>query len=66
MTGDAGDGGGTINALIANAGWAEKKKPEAGSGHASAQVASQDTPHEEMLAPDLVFTGKDRESDDER
>ena len=28
VTGDAGDGGGTINALIANAGWAEKKKPE--------------------------------------
>jgi chromosome segregation ATPase len=66
VTGDAGDGGGTINALIANAGWAEKKKPETGSGHASAQVASPDAPHEEMLSPDLVFTGKDRESDDER
>jgi len=66
VTEDAGDGGGTINALIANAGWAEKKKPETGSGHASAQVASPDTPHEEMLSPDLVFTGKDRESDDER
>ena len=66
VTGDAGDGGGTINALIANAGWAEKKKPDAGSGHANAQVASQDTPHEEMLAPELVFTAKDKEKDDER
>jgi chromosome segregation ATPase len=66
LTEDASDGGGTINALIANAGWAEKKKPEVGSGHANAQVGVQDTPHEEMLAPELVFTGKDRESDDER
>ena len=66
VMGDVGDGGGTINALIANADWAEKKKPETGSGHANAQVASQDAPHEEMLAPELVFTGKDRDSDDER
>jgi chromosome segregation ATPase len=56
---------GTINALIANAGWAEKK-PSAGTGHASAQVAEQVTPHEEMLAPELVFTSKDKEKDDER
>ncbi len=31
--------GGTINALIANAGWAEKKSRSTGTGHASAQVA---------------------------
>ena len=37
-----------------------RKSRSAGSGHASAQVAAQDTPHEEMLAPDLVFTGKDK------
>ena len=55
----------TINALIANAGWAEKK-PSAGTGHLNAQVADQEVPHEEMLAPDLVFTAKDKEKDDER
>ena len=56
--------GGTINALIANAGWAEKKSSSAGSGHSSAQVAAPEAPHAEMIAPDLVFTEKD--SDDER
>jgi hypothetical protein len=56
--------GETINALIANTTWAEKK-PEVGSGHAGAQVAQQDEPpHAEMIAPDLVFTEKDK--DDER
>jgi uncharacterized coiled-coil protein SlyX len=60
--------GGTINALIANAGWAEKK-PSAGASPATAQVeAGQQQPHEEMLSPDLVFTAKDKEkeADDER
>lgn len=52
--------GGTINALIANAGWVEKK-PSVGAGHSSAQVAEHETPHEEMIAPELVFTGKDKE-----
>jgi hypothetical protein len=66
VMGEVGDGGGTINALIANADWVEKKKPEGSSGHANAQVPPQDAPHEEMLAPDLVFTGKDRDGDDER
>ena len=27
---------------------------------------SQESPHEEMLSPDLVFTAKDKEKDDER
>ena len=53
--------GETINALIANTGWAERK-PELGS---RAQATEQaDTPHAEMIAPDLVFTDKDK--DDER
>lgn len=60
--------GGTINALIANAGWAEKKPSDAvGEGHASAKVSEQDTPHEVMIAPELVFTkDKDDDDDDER
>lgn len=60
------DGGGTINQLIANAGWAEKK-PAVGTGQSGAQVeAGEDAPQEEMLSPDLVFTAKDKEKDDER
>jgi hypothetical protein len=58
--------GGTINALIANAGWAEKK-PAVGTGQATAQVETEPEPaHHEMLSPDLVFTAKDKETDDER
>jgi hypothetical protein len=58
--------GGTINALIANAGWAEKK-PAVGTGQATAQVETEQEPaHHEMLSPDLVFTAKDTEADDER
>ena len=60
---DSTSSGETINALIANTSWADKK-PEVGSGHASAQVAGQpETPHEEMIAPDLVFTEKDKEEE---
>jgi hypothetical protein len=60
------DTGSTINALIASAGWAEKK-PRAGTGQATAQVEPErQQPHEEMLSPDLVFTAKDKEPDDER
>jgi hypothetical protein len=58
--------GGTINALIANAGWAEKK-PAVGTGQATAQVETEQEPaHHEMLSPDLVFTANDKEADDER
>jgi hypothetical protein len=58
--------GGTINALIANAGWAEKK-PTVGTGQATAQVETDAEPAQhEMLSPDLVFTAKDKEADDER
>jgi chromosome segregation ATPase len=54
---------GTINSLIANAGWAERKPAAVGAGHSSAQVSAQESPHEEMIAPDLVFTEKDRDED---
>jgi hypothetical protein len=54
--------GGTINALIANASWADNKKPGVGTGQANAQVdAEQQQPQEEMLSPDLVFTARDKE-----
>ena len=63
---ETSDGGGTINQLIANTGWAEKK-PGVGTGQASAQAEDgEELPHEEMLSPDLVFTAKDKEKDDER
>jgi hypothetical protein len=53
--------GETINSLIANTSWAERK-PAVASGHAGAQVNEQDAPpHEEMIAPDLVFTEKDKD-----
>jgi hypothetical protein len=56
--------GETINALIANVGWAERK-PDVSSGHSGGQVAEQpEAPQAEMIAPDLVFTDKDK--DDER
>jgi chromosome segregation ATPase len=58
--------GETINALIANTNWAERK-PDVGSGHAGAQVTKQEEPpHQEMIAPDLVFTEKDKEKEGER
>ncbi len=61
---DRDTSGETINALIANTTWAERK-PQVGSGHAGAQVTQkEEPPHEEMIAPDLVFTEKDK--DDER
>jgi hypothetical protein len=64
-TSDDDTSGGTINALIANAGWAEKK-PGLGSGQATAQIeAPQEQPQEEMLSPDLVFTAKDKEREEE-
>jgi hypothetical protein len=60
-TSDDDTSGGTINALIANASWAEKK-PGVGTGQANAQVDAEQQPQqEEMLSPDLVFTAKDKE-----
>ena len=61
---DTGDG--TINSLIANTSWSEKK-PGVGRGQATATVETTPEPAPgEMLSPDLVFTEKDKEKDDER
>jgi hypothetical protein len=56
-----------INSLIANESWAEKK-PGVGTGQATAKVeAPEPEPSKvEMLSPDLVFTDRDKEQDDER
>ena len=52
---------GTINALIANAGW-EKKKPGVGTGQSTATVEPvPEATRTEMLSPDLVFTANDKE-----
>jgi chromosome segregation ATPase len=65
-TSDDDTSGGTINALIANDGWTEKK-PAVGTGQATAQVETEQEPAQhEMLSPDLVFTTKDKEAEDER
>jgi len=57
---------GTINALIANTSWSEKK-PGVGRGQATATVETTPEPTQvEMLSPDLVFTEKDKERDHER
>ena len=53
--------GGTINALIANAGWAEKKRPVSGPAGDCSGRPEPEAPQMEMLAPDLVFTAKDKE-----
>jgi hypothetical protein len=58
--GDTGGDTGTINALIANTSWAERK-PQVGGVQVAAK---EEPPHQEMIAPDLVFTEKDK--DDER
>jgi chromosome segregation ATPase len=56
--------GETINELIANTSWAERKHPVL-TGHSGSQVTQpEESPREEMIAPDLVFTEKDK--DDER
>lgn len=57
---------GTINSLIANTSWSEKK-PGVGRGQATATVETTPEPTQvEMLSPDLVFTEKDKEKDNER
>lgn len=63
---DSTDSGGTINQLIANISRPDQREPQMPAGQAHAPVAAADAPHEEMLAPDLVFTRNDRESDSER
>ena len=54
---------GTINALIANASW-DNKKPGVGTGAATATVDPiPEATRTEMLSPDLVFTARDKEDD---
>ncbi|HEX7237033.1 MAG TPA: hypothetical protein VF405_08745 [Gammaproteobacteria bacterium] len=57
---------GTINSLIKDADWAERK-PNVLRGQATASVEKPPEPTQaEMLSPDLVFTDKDKEKDDGR
>lgn len=54
-------GEGTINQLMAGAGWLAKADAPAGNSHLAAKVAKPDeAPVGDMIAPELVFTkGKD-------
>jgi len=55
---------GTINQLMAGAGWlAKSQTPAAGSNLAAKVAAPEEAPVEDMLAPELVFTKKDKEKD---
>ena len=65
ISSEAPEDGGTINALMATSDWVREKQAAA-EGHLHAQVrADHDTPPAEMLAPELVFTKKDHEDEDE-
>ena len=56
---------GTINALLSDAPWQQEPRQARDDGQAAARVRPADTPAEEMLAPELVFTGG-RDEDEER
>ena len=60
-------GEGTINQLMAGADWLPKKgaAPAAGSNLTASVAAPEDAPVEDMLAPELVFTKKDKDKDDD-
>jgi dGTP triphosphohydrolase len=66
-TADAPLAEGTINQLIANAGWHNKKESAGANSHLDAKVSTdQDSPPVEMIAPDLVFTkGREGERDED-
>ena len=66
-SGDDDTSDGTINSLIANESWAERKA-NIGTGRAGAKVEAPEPELSkgEMLSPDLVFTDNDKEKDDER
>jgi chromosome segregation ATPase len=54
---------GTINQLMAGAGWQKKAAAIAASSHLDAKVsADEDAPPEQMIDPELVFT-KDKQDD---
>lgn len=55
---------GTINQLMAGAGWLTKREAPAGGSNLEAKVAApEDAPVGDMLSPDLVFTKKDKDED---
>ncbi len=55
---------GTINQLMAGASWLTKPKASVGGSNLAAQVAAPDeAPVADMLAPELVFTKKDKDKD---
>jgi chromosome segregation ATPase len=57
---------GTINQLMAGPGWLTKREAPAGGSHLAAQVAApENAPVEDMLAPELVFTKKDKDKDED-
>lgn len=57
-------GEGTINQLMAGQGWLTKREASAGSSNLEAKVAApENAPVEDMLAPELVFTKKDKDKD---
>jgi cell division septum initiation protein DivIVA len=55
---------GTINQLMSGAGWLTKPKAPSGGSNLAAQVAApEETPVGDLLAPELVFTKKDKDKD---
>jgi len=55
---------GTINQLMAGQGWLTKRETAAGGSNLEAKVAApENAPVEDMLAPELVFTKKDKDKD---
>ena len=56
-------GEGTINQLMAGPDWLTKKGAPANSNLEAQVAAPQDPPPEDMLAPELVFTKKDKDKD---
>jgi chromosome segregation ATPase len=56
---------GTINQLMAGPDWLTKKSAPASSNLEAQVAAPQDAPPEDMLAPELVFTKKDKEKDED-
>ncbi|MEO8465070.1 MAG: hypothetical protein ABI640_06985 [Gammaproteobacteria bacterium] len=59
-------GEGTINQLMAGAGWLTKREASTGGSNLAAQVpAPEEAPAEDMLAPELVFTKDKNKGKDE-
>jgi chromosome segregation ATPase len=55
---------GTINQLMAGQGWLTKREAPAGGSNLEAKVAApENAPVGDMLAPELVFTKKDKDED---